>query len=218
MTTTEPSFAPDVTDELKAELSALGVRINASKYGHYFNCKDGSCELGNHNQIPKAFVQLLIDIVKADVKDWWAMTDEEERSWDAKVIAEATTGEWKWDISEAGYNDGIVCDGITHVLTATTNEDIRIAKPDMDFIIRAQKRWPLCIAENDKLRGLIDADNGRLLAASKRVWGDTHWWGCDTAEHLADEVLALRAQVAELEKQKSELRAMLTEKEHRDAQ
>lgn len=54
-------------------------------------------------------------------------------------------------------------------------------------------------AEVERLKGTISADDARLVAAAVKVWGESPW-GCDTAEHLADVVLALRAEVARLNK------------------
>ena len=52
-------------------------------------------------------------------------------------------------------------------------------------------------AQRDELRIVIAADDERLHAAEERVWpGKT--WGCDAPEMLADEILALRARIAEM--------------------
>ena len=55
-------------------------------------------------------------------------------------------------------------------------------------------------AEIATLRGEIAADNQRLRDAEERVWpGQTH--GCDAPEWMADEILALRAEVERLREQ-----------------
>jgi len=64
-------------------------------------------------------------------------------------------------------------------------------------------------AANSLLKGAIKADDERLLQATKRI--NSPPWGCDTAEHLADEILELRAENARLKKTISELYERLQE-------
>lgn len=52
----------------------------------------------------------------------------------------------------------------------------------------------------------IRADDERLRAAEARVWPDGLTYGCDAAEHLADEILTLRAQKAERDAEIARLR------------
>lgn len=52
------------------------------------------------------------------------------------------------------------------------------------------------IQEIDLLRGAMKADDARLLAAADRV-GMT-WFGSDTADAMADEILRLRSNAADL--------------------
>jgi hypothetical protein len=49
-------------------------------------------------------------------------------------------------------------------------------------------------AENTSLRAQLAADAERLRAAERLVWGEVTF-GCDGADHLADEILSLRAQL-----------------------
>jgi hypothetical protein len=58
-------------------------------------------------------------------------------------------------------------------------------------------------AECLRLRATIAADEARLRAAEARVWPEGLTFGCDAAEHLADEVLSLRDQLAALASQET---------------
>ena len=51
--------------------------------------------------------------------------------------------------------------------------------------------------ENERLRAIAEVDNERLVVAAK-VAGIAYL-GCDTPEWLADEVVALKARIKELE-------------------
>lgn len=48
--------------------------------------------------------------------------------------------------------------------------------------------------ERDEVRAINRADDERLLAAGQRVG---LWFGCDTPEHLADEIESLRQQLTD---------------------
>ena len=70
--------------------------------------------------------------------------------------------------------------------------DTKIARQvatDMDTGDRGiLAKWVRGLADEvDALRGVTRADDERLEQAAIRAWGE-HKWGCDTAEHLADEV------------------------------
>lgn len=49
-------------------------------------------------------------------------------------------------------------------------------------------------AENEKLRGAMNADDERLRAAERRVYGEKTW-GCDAPEVMAESILGLRAEI-----------------------
>ena len=46
-------------------------------------------------------------------------------------------------------------------------------------------------AEVEMVKGAMAADDKRLSDAAVRVWSE-HRWGCDTPDHMADTILALR--------------------------
>jgi len=50
-----------------------------------------------------------------------------------------------------------------------------------------------------ELQGVIAADDERLRNAERRVFGPDVPYGCDAADHMADEVEALRAKVQQAE-------------------
>jgi hypothetical protein len=65
---------------------------------------------------------------------------------------------------------------------------------------------------NKLLRGAIAASDERLARAAVKVWGDTGaCYSCDTPDDMADELLALRLDLAHTEAQFEERDAMVEE-------
>lgn len=62
-------------------------------------------------------------------------------------------------------------------------------------------------ADKALLQGVIRADEHRLTEAAVKVWGE-NVHGCDAPEWLADEILGLREDVAELRAHRAELAAI----------
>ena len=59
------------------------------------------------------------------------------------------------------------------------------------MMLQWQERASKAEAEVQLLKGVIAADDKRLLDAEQRVWpGET--WGCDAADHMAECILSLR--------------------------
>lgn len=69
-------------------------------------------------------------------------------------------------------------------------------------------------ARNAYLRGAIDADDERLRVHSERVG---LFMGCDTVEHMADEIAALRAELAAHKDVLSHYMHCLTPQEYNEA-
>lgn len=88
----------------------------------------------------------------------------------------------------------MVADGINHDPRCATH--FACQQPELaQKCIRCQAEDAR--AERDALRAELAADDARLRAAEARVWPDTTW-GCDAPEHLAEAILALRAELAAL--------------------
>lgn len=65
-------------------------------------------------------------------------------------------------------------------------------------------------ARNAYLRGAIDADDERLRVHSERVG---LFMGCDTVEHMADEIVTLRADNEALRQKSAEILAALSKRD-----
>ena len=64
------------------------------------------------------------------------------------------------------------------------------------MMLQWQKRAIEAEAKVTLLKSVMAADDKRLFEAEQRVWpGDT--WGCDAADHMADEILLLRKKLSE---------------------
>lgn len=57
----------------------------------------------------------------------------------------------------------------------------------------------------------LAADEQRLRSAAAKVWGEGVWYGCDTAAHLADAVIALRERCERSEEARKEYKRYLRE-------
>jgi hypothetical protein len=78
----------------------------------------------------------------------------------------------------------------------------RIIKRDRE--LRAES------ASNARLRGAMDADDERLRVHGERVG---LFFDCDTAEHMADEIVALRADNEALKQKSAEILAALSKRD-----
>ena len=90
------------------------------------------------------------------------------------------------------------CEFAEHKTGMRTNGGCRCLK-DLDFTRRMAVRGYIKALREQvaQVRGAMSADDGRLEAAAKRVWGE-HIWGCDTPDQMADLILGLREENARL--------------------
>src|SRR5882757_3730376 len=88
-----------------------------------------------------------------------------------------------------------------------------ITIPDSAEVLRLKTQLAERTAEVEKLNIASKADDERLLKAAEMVSMPS--FGCDTAEHLADEILAHRATIAAQKLTMKELRGFANEQENR---
>lgn len=112
---------------------------------------------------------------------------------DERIQQAATAGPWegRWlpygGVPPAPCNFGVISIPKNGIETARIWE-----QADAEFILEARTRWPErtkqlreALDEIELLKGAMAADEERLRTHGMRVG---IWFGCDTAEHMADEI------------------------------
>jgi len=80
-------------------------------------------------------------------------------------------------------------DGTLHESTCSANHDKEVGGDTCSCTLG--RRLKAMKAEVEMVKGAMAADDKRLSDAAVRVWSE-HRWGCDTPDHMADTILALR--------------------------